>query len=121
MPTPGKGQIYGLPKDWSPIGAVYDPDAFESAGVTMPTTWDEFRVASRRSKTATGRPPLALEPNFDRFVIFMYQAGGNITNADVTEITLGSAGDDPGARILLRAVRGWTLRHVGRHRRRVAG
>lgn len=83
-------KLYGLPKDWSPIGAVYDPDAFESAGVTMPTTWDELRTTLQTLKDATGSTALALDPNFDRFVIFLYQAGGNITNADVTALTLDS-------------------------------
>jgi multiple sugar transport system substrate-binding protein len=86
-----EGALYGLPKDWSPIGAVYDPAAFESAGVEMPTTWDELRTALQALRDATGQTALALDPNFDRFVIFMYQAGGSLTNEDVTEITLGSA------------------------------
>jgi multiple sugar transport system substrate-binding protein len=85
-----QGAIYGLPKDWSPIGAVYDPGAFESAGVTMPTTWDELRTALQALKDATGTVQLALDPQFSRFVIFLYQAGGNITNEDVTAITLDS-------------------------------
>ena len=55
-------QLYGLPKDWSPIGAVYDPDAFESAGVTMPTTWDELRTTLQTLKDATGQTALALDP-----------------------------------------------------------
>ncbi|MEJ7840000.1 MAG: sugar ABC transporter substrate-binding protein [Thermomicrobiales bacterium] len=81
-------QLYGLPKDWSPIGAVYDPAAFESAGVTMPTTWDELRTTLQTLKDSTGTTALALDPSFDRFVIFMYQAGGSIINEDVTAITL---------------------------------
>jgi multiple sugar transport system substrate-binding protein len=83
-------QIYGLPKDWSPIGAVYDPDAFESAGVTAPTTWEELKTVLQTLKDANGTPALALDPNFDRFVIFLYQAGGDITNEDVTALTLDS-------------------------------
>ncbi len=84
------GQIYGLPKDWSPIGAVYDPAAFESAGVSAPTNWDELRTVLQTLKDATGSTALALDPNFDRFVIFLYQAGGDITDPDVTRITLDS-------------------------------
>jgi multiple sugar transport system substrate-binding protein len=30
-----------------------------------------------------------LDASFDRFILFLYQAGGNVTNADVTEIILG--------------------------------
>ena len=84
------GQIYGLPKDWSPIGAVYDPAAFESAGVAMPTNWDELRTVLQTLRDATGSPQLALDAQFSRFVIFLYQAGGDITNEDVTAITLDS-------------------------------
>ncbi len=83
-------QLYGLPKDWSPLGAVYDPDAFQSAGVTMPTTWDELRTALQTLKDATGAPALALAPVFDRFVMFLFQAGGSVTNADVTATALDS-------------------------------
>jgi len=85
-----QGALYGLPKDWSPIGAVYDPAAFEGAGVTMPTTWDELRTALQTLRDATGAPALALDPSFDRFVIFLYQAGGSITNEDVTATALDS-------------------------------
>ncbi len=85
-----QGALYGLPKDWSPIGAVYDPVAFESAGVTPPTTWDELRTVLQTLKESTGQIALALNPSFDRFVIFMYQAGGSITNEDVSAITLDS-------------------------------
>lgn len=83
-------KMYGLPKDWSPIGAVYDPDAFSSAGVQAPTTWDELRATLQTLKDSTGTPALALNAQFSRFVMFLYQAGGNITDKDVTKITLDS-------------------------------
>ena len=83
-------KIYGLPKDWSPLGSVYDPTVFESAGVSFPTNWDELRSALQTLKEATGTPALIIDPNFDRFVIFLYGAGGDVTNADVTQITLDS-------------------------------
>ena len=56
----------------------------------MPTTWDELRTTLQTLKDATGAAALALDPQFARFVIFLYQAGGNITNEDVTAITLDS-------------------------------
>ena len=85
-----QGALYGLPKDWSPIGAVYNPGALESAGVSMPTTWDELRSTLQTLLDANGQPALALDPSFDRFVIFLYQAGGSITNEEVTAIALDS-------------------------------
>lgn len=83
-----EGQTYGLPKDWSPLGMVYDPAALEAAGASVPTTWDELRAAGQALLDANGVPGIVLDPNFDRFVMFLYQAGGNVTNEDVTEITL---------------------------------
>jgi multiple sugar transport system substrate-binding protein len=85
-----EGQTYGLPKDWSPLGMVYDPAVLESAGVSgPPTTWEELRTAAEAIVESTGQPALALEAAFDRFILFLYQAGGNVTNEDVTEVTLG--------------------------------
>lgn len=83
-----EGKYYGLPKDWSPLGMVYDPDVFESAGVEVPTDWDTLKSAGQAIVDSTGQPALVLDASFDRFILFLYQAGGNVTNADVTEVTL---------------------------------
>jgi multiple sugar transport system substrate-binding protein len=84
-----EGKTYGLPKDWSPLGMVYDPAAFEDAGVEVPTTWDELKSAGQAIVDSTGQPALVLDASFDRFILFLYQAGGDVTNDAVTEITLG--------------------------------
>jgi multiple sugar transport system substrate-binding protein len=90
-----EGQTYGLPKDWSPLGMVYDPAALEAAGVSSPpTTWEELRTTAQALLDATGQPGVVLDANFDRFVIFLYQAGGDVTNAELTEVTL----DEPAAK-----------------------
>ncbi|MCA9834028.1 MAG: ABC transporter substrate-binding protein [Thermomicrobiales bacterium] len=86
-----QGKLYGLPKDWSPLGAVYDPDVFSAAGVTeFPTDWDGLRTALQAIKDSTGSVGLAIDPNFDRFIAFLFQAGGNILNEDATEVILDS-------------------------------
>jgi len=90
-----QGQTYGLPKDWSPLGMVYDPTALEAAGISAPpTTWDELRSAGQALLDTNGSPGIVLDANFDRFVMFLYQAGGAVTNEAVTEVTL----DDPAAK-----------------------
>lgn len=84
-----EGQTFGLPKDWSPLGMVYDPAALEAAGVSAPpTTWDELRSTGQAMLDANGTPGIVLDANFDRFVMFLYQAGGSVTNEEVTEVTL---------------------------------
>lgn len=83
------GATYGLPKDWSPLGMVYDPAGLEAAGITTPpTTWDELRTALQALVDTNGTPGFVIDANFDRFIVFLYQAGGGVTNQDVTEITL---------------------------------
>lgn len=34
--------IYGMPQDTGPLGLLYRTDIFAAAGLTPPTTWDEF-------------------------------------------------------------------------------
>jgi multiple sugar transport system substrate-binding protein len=86
-----EGQTYGLPKDWSPLGMVYDQAAFTDASIqTSPTTWDELRTTLQTLLDANGQPALVIAPAFDRFIAFLFQAGGSVTNPEATEITLDS-------------------------------
>ncbi len=84
-----EGKTYGLPKDWSPLGMVFDPAALSDAGISdPPTTWDELRNTLQALVDTTGQPGFVIDANFDRFIVFLYQAGGSVTNEDVTEVTL---------------------------------
>lgn len=80
---------YGLPKDWSPLGAVYDPAILETIGGTFPTDWDGLRTALQALRDANGGPALTLAPELARYILFLYQAGGNILNEDASEILIG--------------------------------
>lgn len=84
-----KGKTYGIPKDWSPLGQTYDTKAFETAGVKAPATWDELRSTLTTLKQKNGgKPALVLDAQFERFIMFLLQAGGNVTNKDATKLTL---------------------------------
>jgi multiple sugar transport system substrate-binding protein len=83
-------KLYGLPKDWSPIAMVYDPDAFEAAGASVPTTWDELHDTLTKLKDNKGSVQFALDPQMARYVIWLFQAGGSLTNPEVTQIELNS-------------------------------
>ena len=85
-----KSKLYGLPKDWSPIGMVYDTAVFDEAGVKPPTNWDELKTVLTTLKEKKGSVQFALDPQFARFVIFLFQAGGGITDPGVTKIELNS-------------------------------
>ena len=57
--TRGKGSLYALPKDWSPIGIWVNKDVFAAKGIPLPSdtepmTWDEFAVLAEKLVTKNG-------------------------------------------------------------------
>lgn len=49
----GTGSLYGLPKDWSPIGLWINKDVFAEEGIPLPSdtepmTWEEFADLAKR-------------------------------------------------------------------------
>ncbi|KAB7666318.1 ABC transporter substrate-binding protein [Bacillus sp. B1-b2] len=58
--TPGKGALYGLPKDVGPFALGYNKDMFEEAGIPLPDvdkayTWEEFlKVSQEITKDTNG-------------------------------------------------------------------
>ena len=93
------GTWYCPPKDFSTLGLVYDPAALEAAGVEVPTTWEELAAAAEALTTDT-QAGLAMGVEYPRWAVFLFQAGADITNADVTAMTL----DTPEAREALQFV-----------------
>ena len=90
--TPGKGAVYGLPKDIGPFALAYNKDLFDAAGVTAPDpespwTWDEFVAAAKKLTNGTGddkvygSAPYSLESA-------VWSNGGDWLNADHTEVTV---------------------------------
>jgi multiple sugar transport system substrate-binding protein len=85
------GKTYGLPKDWSCLGTVYNTEALTAAGVTaVPTNWDDLKAAGQALLDATGEPRIMLQVDFARYLAFHYQAGASVFNEDETEITINS-------------------------------
>jgi multiple sugar transport system substrate-binding protein len=93
------GTWYCPPKDFSTLGLVYDPAALEAAGVAVPTTWEELAAAAAALTTDT-QAGLAMGVEYPRWAVFMFQAGADLTNEDVSAITL----DTPEAREALQFV-----------------
>jgi len=46
------GGVFGAPMDMGPLGMMYRSDLFEELGLTVPTTWDEFRSVAAQAKAA---------------------------------------------------------------------
>ena len=41
------GATYGVPQDFAPLVFFYRQDIFDAAGLTVPTTWDEYAATAR--------------------------------------------------------------------------
>ena len=55
------GTLYGIMVKFNSKSTMwYRPDTFTTAGVTVPTTWDDFKTALQTLKTKTGNAPLGL-------------------------------------------------------------
>ncbi len=74
------GTLYCPPKDFSTMALQYNKDLFDAAGVEYPTadwTWDDMRAAA---ETISASDPnivgLVTPPNLERWLPFLYQAGG---------------------------------------------
>jgi multiple sugar transport system substrate-binding protein len=93
------GTWYCPPKDFSTLGLVYDPAALEAAGVEVPTTWDELAAAAA-ALTTDAQAGLAMGVEYPRWAVFLFQNGADLTNDDVSAITL----DTPEAREALQFV-----------------
>jgi multiple sugar transport system substrate-binding protein len=91
------GTLYCPPKDFSVMALQYNKDMFDAAGLDYPTpdwTWDDLRAAAEAltGENEEGQVVLGLvtPPNFERWLPFLYQAGGSVLNDDWTEVTLDS-------------------------------
>jgi len=108
-------ETYGLPKDFSTLGMIYDPSLFAAptetgaiiggtpeagaspsaspaagGGLAVPTTWEELRTVAQTLLDETGQAPIVFGPNFDRYIAFLYQGGGMVIAEDGSAITIDS-------------------------------
>lgn len=91
------GTLYCPPKDFSIMALQYNKDMFDAAGIAYPDetwTWDDLRAAAEAltGETADGAKVLGLvtPPNFERWLPFLYQAGGSVLTEDWTGVALDS-------------------------------
>lgn len=70
------GGVWGLPQDLGPTGQLYRTDIFESAGVEVPQTWEEYAQAAAAIKEKTGSYISDLPGNsFSPILALLWQAG----------------------------------------------
>jgi multiple sugar transport system substrate-binding protein len=72
--------IYGFPKDWSPLATETNNALLNQAGVKAPKTWKQLKADAQaiRQKTSS-KHPVCLSADWARMGAFMYQNKGSIT------------------------------------------
>ena len=93
------GQVYGIPALIDNLAIVYNKDLFEAAGVDEPTadwTWDDFRAAAlaltdpSKQQYGFAYPVDGTEDTVWHYDAMLWEAGGDILNADNTEAAFNS-------------------------------
>ena len=90
--TPGKGAIYGLPKDISGFALAYNKDMFKAAGITAPTdghrwTWADFEAAAKKLTTGAGANKIYGSGSYS-LESAVWSNGADWLNADHTKVTV---------------------------------
>ncbi len=86
------GTFWCPPKDFSTLGLQYNTDLFDAAGLEYPNadwTWDDLRSAAEAlTDPDSGTYGLVLSADLARWIAFLYQAGGTVTDEGFTTMTL---------------------------------
>lgn len=88
------GALYCLPREVRTLALLYDRDRFDEAGLSYPDetwAWDDLRAAAEAlTDRETATFGLALPPDFSRWLPFLYQAGGAVTDDDFSVMAINS-------------------------------
>lgn len=85
------GKIYGLPQSYDGLGLYVNQDIFNSGGVSLPTTWEEFRTAAAKltvrdtgGRIKTAGAAMGATSNVDHWqdilALMMLQAGVDLNS-----------------------------------------
>lgn len=75
--------VYGFPKDWSPLAMEMNLSMLPSSGVRVPKTWAQLRTVAQRMASSNAVPngkPICLPADWARMLAFVYQNKGSLAN-----------------------------------------
>lgn len=88
------GTPYCLPHDVNTLALLYNPALFDAAQIPYPTaewTWETLRTTAEQLTDAeAGHYGLILPADFSRWLAFLYQGGGSVTDSSYTTMTINS-------------------------------
>jgi multiple sugar transport system substrate-binding protein len=88
-----KGKVYGLPKDWSPLGMEVNTSMLAKAGVSAPTDWPSLVKVAKQLEikgAVPGGAPICLSADWARMLAFIYENNGSYLNASGTAPVLNT-------------------------------
>ncbi|MDQ3893159.1 MAG: extracellular solute-binding protein [Actinomycetota bacterium] len=88
-----RGQILGIPKDWSPLGLVANTRMLARANVKAPKTWPQLTRALQRLRSRNAVPggaPACLSLDWARLLAFIYENRGAWFNPAKTRSVINS-------------------------------
>jgi multiple sugar transport system substrate-binding protein len=81
--------LWGLPQDSGPMAMFYNKKVFDTYGISVPTTWDEYVAAAQKLHAANPSAYLANDPGDSGMTTSMiWQAGGQPFKVDGNNITI---------------------------------
>ncbi|MFE1646891.1 ABC transporter substrate-binding protein [Microbacterium sp. P01] len=87
-------KIYGLPQDSGPMAMFYNKTVFDTYGIAVPTTYDEYVAAAEKLHAANPNAYIASDTGDSGFATSMiWQAGGKPFSADGTDVTINLQDD----------------------------
>lgn len=88
------GVPYCLPQSFQTLALFYNKALFDAAEVPYPDgswQWEDLQQAAEAlTVPESGQVGIALDADFSRWLAFLYQAGGAITNADTSAMAINS-------------------------------
>jgi multiple sugar transport system substrate-binding protein len=80
--TVGK-QVYGFPKDWSPLAMYVNTAMLAKVHTTQPRNWSELQSVAQKMEGQNVVPngkPICIGPDWARMLPFVYQNQGSLEN-----------------------------------------
>ena len=86
------GKLVGLPQDSGPMALFYNKKVFDTYGIAVPKTWDEYVAAAKKLHTADPTKYITADTGDSGFATSMiWQAAGKPFTTDGTKVTIDLA------------------------------
>jgi multiple sugar transport system substrate-binding protein len=86
------GKLVGLPQDSGPMALFYNKKVFDTYGIEVPKTWDEYIAAAKKLHAADPTKYITADTGDSGFATSMiWQAGGKPFTTDGTKVSIDLA------------------------------